>query len=344
MPKTKIICTLGPSSSNATVLRKMMISGMDVARLNFSHGSHAEHKRTLDLIRELNTKYKRHIRILQDLEGYRIRTGSFKNKKTIVLEKKQIILLTNEERSAYNDVIPFDYKGPLRDIKMGSFIYMDDGNIALRAKSRTRHHIKAEVIMPGILKENKGINIPDINLQFKDMTEKDKTDLQFGMKNKVDFIAQSFVRNKKDVLNIRDFINGSSIKCGIIAKIENRQGIRNIDEILAACDGIMIARGDMGVSLPIYKIPILQKMIIKKCIQAKKIVITATQMLESMTEHMRPTRAEVSDVSNAILDGSGYLMLSAETAVGKYPVETVKMMNDIIKFTESPSKKYKKYL
>lgn len=335
MPRTKIICTLGPSSSSVTPLRNMMLSGMDVARLNFSHGSHAGHKQNLDLIRQLNNKYRRHIKILQDLEGYRIRTGRFKDKKTIGLKKKQIILLTNEKRLVSRGVISIDYRGRLRDIKTGSFIYIDDGNIILRAKGRAKGYIKAEVIIPGVLKENKGINIPDINLKFKELTEKDKADLKFGIKNKVDFIAQSFVRNKKDITNIRDFIDQRNFKCRIIAKIENRQGIQNIDEILGASDGIMIARGDMGVSMSIYKIPMLQKMIIKKCNQAKKIVITATQMLESMTEHIRPTRAEVSDVANAILDGSGWLMLSAETAVGRYPVETVRMMNDIIKFTES---------
>jgi pyruvate kinase len=315
---------------------------MDVARLNFSHGNHAGHKSNLELVRGLNSKYRRRVRILQDLEGYRIRVGVFKNRKTIELKKRQIVLLTNEEKLSSDDIIPFDYEGSLRDIKTGSYIYIDDGNIALKVKARPGHYIKAEVIMPGALKENKGVNIPDIQLRFKELTEKDKTDLRFGIENKVDFIAQSFVRNKRDIINIRNFIKGSNINCKIIAKIENRQGIRNIDEILNACDGIMIARGDMGVSMPIYKIPILQKMIIKKCNQAKKFVITATQMLESMTEHIRPTRAEVSDVANAILDGSDYLMLSAETAVGKYPVETVRMMNDIIKFTELSSGGQKK--
>jgi pyruvate kinase len=197
------------------------------------------------------------------------------------------------------------------------------------------------VVVPGILKENKGINIPDINLKFEGLTEKDKSDLDFAVKNKVDFIAQSFVRNRQDIINVKDFIKDSGLKCQIIAKIENRQGIQNIDEILEASDGIMIARGDMGVSLPIYKIPILQKMLIRKCNRGKKFVITATQMLESMTEHIRPTRAEVTDVANAILDGSNYVMLSGETAVGQYPVETVQMMNQIIKFTEQ-FLKYKK--
>ena len=334
MVKTKIICTLGPSSENVTTLRKMMVAGMDVARLNFSHGNHAEHAGRMDLIRKLNKKYRRRIKILQDLEGYRIRIGKFKNRKSVELKKKQTVYLSNQEKRGPRGIIPFDYDGPLRDIKKGSFLYIDDGNIALVVKSSSKDSITAEVITPGIVKENKGVNIPGIKLKFKDMTEKDKKDLQFGIKNKVDFIAQSFVRNKKDVLNVKKLADCAKSRPRIIAKIENKEGIKNIDEILDVADGIMIARGDMGVSLPIYEVPIMQKMIIKKCIKRKRIVITATQMLESMTEHKRPTRAEVSDVANAIIDGSGYLMLSGETAVGAHPALVVKMMNDIIKFTE----------
>jgi len=317
----------------------MMLAGMDVARLNFSHGSHEEQMARINFVRRLNKKYRRHIRILQDLEGYRIRIGRFKNrnKKSIELKKRQEVYLGR--RVNESGVIPFDYDGPLRDIKRGSSIYIDDGNIALEVKSASRNYLKAEVLIPGILKENKGVNIPGIKLRFKDLTEKDKRDLQFGIKNRVDFIAQSFVRNKKDVLNVRKFVNRKSTRPRIIAKIENREGIRNIDEILGVADGIMIARGDMGVSLPIYEVPMIQKMIIKKCLKRKKMVITATQMLESMTERKRPTRAEVSDIANAILDGSGYLMLSGETAIGVYPALAVKMMNDIIKFTESALKK-----
>ncbi|MBL7084574.1 MAG: pyruvate kinase [Candidatus Omnitrophica bacterium] len=335
MVKTKIICTLGPSSENTTVLRKMMLAGMDVARLNFSHASHKEHLSRINLIRKLNKKYRRRIKILQDLEGYRIRIGTFRDRsKSIELKKRQTVYLSNQKKANDRTTIPFDYEGPLGDIKRGAFIYIDDGNIALRVKSTSKSYVQVEVVTPGILKENKGVNIPGIKLSFKDLTEKDKKDLQFGLKNKMDFIAQSFVRNKKDVLNVKEFVNYSNVKPRIIAKIENREGIKNIDEILEVADGIMIARGDMGVSLPIYEVPMMQKMIIKKCIKRKKMVITATQMLESMTEHKRPTRAEVSDIANAILDGSGYLMLSGETAIGAYPALAVKMMNDIIKFTE----------
>ena len=334
MVKTKIIATIGPVSSNPIALRKMMLAGMDVARLNFSHGSHIQQRYRIDLIRQLNKKYRRHIKILQDLEGYRIRIGRFKDKKTIELEKRQIILLTNKNILADKNLIPFDYEGSLKSIKIGSLLFIDDGKIALLVKKRTAGYIKTEVVIPGILKENKGVNIPNVSLRFKELTHKDRVDIQFGIKHNVDYIAQSFVRDKNDIIQIRNLIKNKLSNCQIIAKIENRQGIKNIDEILEVSDGIMVARGDMGVSVPIYEIPILQKMIIKKCNQRKKFVITATQMLESMTENFLPTRAEVTDVANAILDGSDFLMLSAETATGKYPVEAVRMMNDIIKFTE----------
>lgn len=335
MVKTKIICTIGPASESVTQLRNMTLAGMDVARLNFSHGSHTQHLQRINLIRQLNKKYRRHIRILQDLEGYRIRLGRFKDKNTVELKKRQIILLTNKDVWDDENIIAFNYEGSLSDIKNGSLIYIDDGNIALVVKNRTKRYLKTEVVVPGILKENKGVNIPDVNLRFKGLTDKDRIDIQFGIRNNVDYIAQSFVRDRNDVIKVRDLVKRSLPTCKIVAKIENRQGIKNIDEIIEASDGIMIARGDMGVSIPIYEIPIVQKVIIKKCNRAKKFVITATQMLESMVENNRPTRAEVTDVANAILDGSDFLMLSAETAVGKHPFETVKLMNQIIKFTES---------
>lgn len=312
-----------------------MLAGMDVARFNFSHASHFDHLQRIRSIRGLNKKYRRHIKILQDLEGYRVRVGEFKDKKAIELVKRQVLVLTNEKILGDKGIIPFDYESSLNDIKPGSRIYIDDGNIELIVKNSFKKYIKAEVVIPGILKENKGINMPDINLKFKGLTEKDKADIHFGIGNNVDFIAQSFVRDKFDILPIRKLIRGKLDTCKIIAKIENRQGIKNIDQIIDVSDGIMIARGDMGVSIPIYEIPVVQKRIIKKCNQAKKLVITATQMLESMVENLRPTRAEVTDVANAVLDGSGYLMLSAETAAGRHPVEAVEMMNRIIKFTES---------
>ena len=341
MVKTKIVCTIGPSSSTETVLRNMMLAGMDVARFNFSHGSYAQHLERIALIRQLNKKYRRHIEILQDLEGYRIRIGKFKSKQSFELKRRQKLILTNEAVLGEQNIIPFDYEGNIRDIKAGSRIYLDDGNIELLVNKSTSKYLETEVIIPGILKENKGVNIPGLKLKFSGLTHKDRLDMQFGIENKVDYIAQSFVRDQKDIAPIRGLIKNSLPDCKIIAKIENRQGIKNIGKIIDAVDGIMIARGDMGVSIPIYEIPMVQKAIIKKCNRAKKFVITATQMLESMVVNIMPTRAEVTDVANAILDGTDFVMLSEETAAGKHPVEAVKMMNEIIKFTETSFKKVK---
>ena len=237
-----------------------------------------------------------------------------------------------EKHVGEGNIIPFDYEGPLGEIKSGQFIYIDDGNIALMVTGHRKKTLKTKVIVGGLLKEHKGVNIPGVRLTFKGLSEKDRRDIGFCVENEVDYIAQSFVRTKDDILRIRELLFDKDIQ--LIAKIENREGIKNIDEIINTSDGIMIARGDMGVSLPIYEIPIIQKEIIKKCNKAKKFVITATQMLESMTENRLPTRAEVTDVANAVIDGSDYVMLSAETAVGHHPVETVRMMNKIIKFTE----------
>ena len=332
--KTKIICTIGPASGNRTMLRKMMLAGMDVARLNFSHGSWNDHAGYIETIRGLNEQYHRHIRILQDLEGFRIRVGSFVDPAGIVLIKHAIVWLTQENLIGNASLIPFDYKGLLTDIRTGQHIYMDDGNIDLLVTKCEKKRLKAKVVVGGKLKAHKGINIPGAHLHFKGLTEKDIRDIQFGVEHKVDFIAQSFVRDAGDVRAVRRHISKLGSACAVIAKVENRDGIHHIDEIINTSDGIMIARGDMGVSIPICEVPIVQKMIIEKCNMKKKFVITATQMLESMTENIRPTRAEVTDVANAILDGTDYVMLSAETASGKYPTESAAMMNGIIKFTE----------
>mgnify|MGYP001608396380 CR=1 FL=1 len=334
MVKTKIICTLGPASNNTTVLRKMMLAGMDVARLNFSHGTLAEHAEKIRLIRALNKKYRRHIRILGDLEGYRMRIGELKGQQPVEVKKGQILHLTTESILGEGLRVPFDWAGSLQPIRSGQSIYIDDGLIALKVEARDKKNLKTRVIVGGRIKEHKGINIPGVQLDVTGLTRKDKEDIHFCIAHKVDYIAQSFVRNKQDILDLRAHLKGHGHTCGVIAKIESREGIRNIDEIISVCEGIMVARGDMGISIPVYEVPYIQKKIIRKCNQAKKFVITATQMLESMTEHPIPTRAEVCDVANAILDGTDYVMLSAESAVGLYPVKCVEMMNQIIKFTE----------
>lgn len=334
MPKTKIICTLGPSSSRASVLYKMMRVGMDVARLNFSHGTREEHLARINLIRTLNRKYRRHVRILGDLEGYRIRIGKLKDGKPVGIKKRQVVWLTQDNVPGEGDRLPFDYQGPLSQIKKGQHIFIDDGNIALVAEGSTKTAVKTRVVIAGIVKEHKGINMPETRLTFKGLTDRDKSNLRFCVEEKLDFVAQSFVRSKDDILDLRTFLKGAGHLPKIVAKIENREGIRNIDSIMSVSDGIMVARGDMGVSLPIWEVPMIQKAIIRKCNRARKFVITATQMLESMTENYLPTRAEVSDVANAILDGTDFVMLSAETAAGAYPSESVRMMNAVIKFTE----------
>lgn len=335
MVKTKIICTLGPSSSTETPIRKMTLAGMDVVRLNFSHGSLASHLSRIKLVRRVNKKYRRAVRLLQDLEGPRIRIGRLKGNKPVLLKKRQVIWLTQKYIHGEERVIPFDYEGSLSSIRPARFIYIDDGNIVLKIKGIEKAGVKTEVIVGGLLKEHKGVNIPGARLQFSGISERDKKDILFGIEHKVDYIAQSFVRNKGDILEVKNRVRSKLPSCLVIAKIEDRDGIRNIDEIIDASDGIMIARGDMGVSVPIYEIPVIQKNIIKKCNKKKRFVITATQMLEHMVEHIRPTRAEVTDVANAIIDGTDFVMLSAETAVGRHPVESVRMMNDIIKFTEA---------
>ena len=335
MPKTKIVCTLGPASDCSSVFRKMMLFGMDVARLNFSHAAHARHLARITMIRRINKKYRRHIRILGDLEGHRMRIGKLNKHQPLELSRRQVLWLVKEEIIGRQNHIPFDYPGDVRDIKIGQQIFIDDGNISLEVKGHGKNCIKARVLIGGLLKEHKGINIPGAKLYFGGLSAKDKKDVLFCIKNNIDYIAQSFVRGKQDVLGIKDILKGRQGQIKVVAKIESREGIKNIDEIISVSDGIMIARGDMGISIPIYEVPMVQKGIIKKCNQAKKFVITATQMLESMTESHIPKRAEVSDVANAILDGSDYLMLSAETAVGRYPAECVRMMNQIIKYTES---------
>jgi pyruvate kinase len=315
----------------------MLSAGMGIARLNFSHSTLNIHLNQIQIIRKLNKKYHLNVKVLGDLEGFRIRVGRLKEGQAIKVNKGQVVWLTQENILGEGSVIPFDYRDSLYEFQKGQHIYIDDGNIALLVIGQNNNMVKTRVIVPGLINERKGINMPDIKLNFKGLTEKDKDNLRFCKDNKIEYIAQSFVRRKEDILAIKEYLNNYPYKYGIIAKIENREGINNIDEIIKVCDGIMVARGDMGVSIPIYEVPIVQKEIIRKCNAAKKFVITATQMLESMTENHIPERAEVSDVTNAVLDGSDYVMLSGETAVGLYPVECVDMMKHIIKFTEASS-------
>jgi pyruvate kinase len=332
MVKTKIIATLGPASSSAPVLRGMFAAGLDVARFNFSHGSRPETLACVKLLKALNKARRRSIKLLADLKGNRIRIGELKEPLRLI--KNQTVLLVRGKACAEGG-IPFDYRGEMSRIKKGFFVYIDDGNICLEVTGTAKDSLRCSVRVPALLKSRKGVNIPLASLDFPVLNPEDRSDLSFAIAQDFDYIAQSFVRSRADVLAVVKVVRAAGSRAKIISKIEAREALVNIDEIIEASDAIMIARGDMGVTFPIWQIPMFQKRIIMKCNSRRKPVITATQMLESMTEHKLPTRAEVSDVANAILDGSDYVMLSGETAAGKYPVETVRMMNEIIKYTEA---------
>lgn len=331
IPKTKIIATLGPASASETVLRNMFTAGLDVVRFNFSHGLRKEHEARIKTILALNKKYRRRILLLADLKGNRIRIGGLPA--PVQLGRRQTVFLVQSAAGGGNR-LPFDYKGRLSRVKKGHRVYIDDGNICLEVLSVGAKELKCSVLVPGLLKEHKGVNIPEADLDFPVLNPEDREDLEFITAHKFDFVAQSFVRDRADILAVKRIVGKALPEARVIAKIEAKEALENIDSIIDASDGIMIARGDMGITFPIWQIPVLQKRIIRKCNYYKKPVITATQMLESMTEHKLPTRAEVSDVANAILDGTDYVMLSGETAAGLYPAETVRMMNEIIKFTE----------
>ncbi len=331
-PKTKILATLGPSSSSPAMLRKLFEAGLDAVRLNFSHGTLTEHEAKIDLVRELNRKRRRRVLILQDLKGNRIRIGALKQ--PLELKKRQRVTLVQADAARAPGEIPFDYRGSLKVIKKGHFVYIDDGNIALEVKAAGRDSLACEVTAGGTLKEHKGVNIPLAHLDFPLLSDEDRADIDFGIRHGVDFIAQSFVRSKADVLAVARLVKPRLPSCRVISKIEAREAVGNLEEIVGASDGIMVARGDLGVMFPLWEVPVLQKRIIKLCNRLGKPVITATQMLETMTTNPSPTRAEVSDVANAVLDGTDYVMLSAESAAGSYPAEAVRMMNHIVKYTE----------
>ena len=333
IPRTKIVCTLGPASSSESVLRRMTRAGMDIARLNLSHGNRAGHLGRIRSVREMNRKYRRHVRLLGDLEGPRVRFGYFPEHEPVLLEPKKKIVIVREGQAGSRE-LSIDYPGDFRDVGEAPFLYCDDGSIVLKIANVAADRIETRVVVGGMLKERKAVNIPGARLVFPRTTAKDEKDIEFVVEAGLDYVAQSFVRDVEDVRALRERIGGRLPRCLLIAKIENRDGIRNVDSIMDEADGIMIARGDMGVSIPIYEVPLVQKDIIRKCRRRKRLVITATQMLEHMVLNARPTRAEVTDVANAVLDGTDCVMLSAETAIGKYPVETVDMMNRIIRHTE----------
>lgn len=326
MRKTKIVCTMGPSTDDEGVLQALIREGMDVARFNFSHGTHADHKQRMDALKEARVACGRPVAILLDTKGPEIRVKTFQNGKQELVAGQEFVLTTREVEGTEKEV-SVTYQDLCKDVRKGTTILIDDGLIEMQVKSVEPEDVICEVINGGVVSNNKGINIPGVHLSMPYMNNKDQEDVLFGIEQQVDFVAASFVRTADDVRRMRavlDVNGGEGIK--IISKIENMQGVENIDEIISVSDGIMVARGDMGVEIPCEEVPVIQKKIIKKVYEAGKVVITATQMLESMIQHPRPTRAETTDVANAIYDGTSAIMLSGETAAGKYPVEAVRMM------------------
>ncbi|OUM20882.1 pyruvate kinase [Butyricicoccus porcorum] len=334
MRKTKIICTMGPSTDDIEVLRQMAQAGMNVARFNFSHGSHEEHKQRMDCLKKVREEAGLPIAILLDTKGPEIRTGDMKDGK-IFLKKGEVLRLTPRACLGTPEKIQITYPDLYKDVQTGTSILIDDGLIELRVEQTQEQDILCRVLNDGAVSNHKGINVPDVHLSIPYLSDKDKEDIKFGIEQGVDFIAASFVRTPDDVQQLRMLLdeNGGE-NINIIAKIENQQGVENIDGIVALADGVMIARGDMGVEIPAEDVPSIQKLLIKKVTLAGKQVITATQMLDSMMKNPRPTRAEVTDVANAIYDGTGAIMLSGETAAGLYPVEALTMMARIAERTE----------
>lgn len=332
--RTKIVCTLGPASDKEDVLTQLVENGLNVCRFNFSHGSHEEHKVRLDLVKKVREKLNQPIAILLDTKGPEIRTGQFAEPE-VLLEEGQKFTITMNDVIGTKEMCTVSYKDLAKDVVSGDTILIDDGLVGLRVEEVNGEDIICVVENSGIVKNHKGVNVPGVKINLPAITPKDRSDIEFGISQGIDFIAASFVRKASDVLAIREILeenNATDIQ--IISKIENQEGVDNLDEILEVSDGIMVARGDLGVEIPTEEIPVVQKMMIKRCNEVGKPVITATQMLDSMIRNPRPTRAEVTDVANAIYDGTDAIMLSGETAAGKYPVEAVKTMATIAKRTE----------
>ncbi|MEW6661464.1 MAG: pyruvate kinase [Bacillota bacterium] len=333
MRRTKIISTIGPASESVSVLQELFRAGVNVARLNFSHGSHEEHGARIKAIREAATVTKSTVAIMLDTKGPEIRTGLLKDGKAVLREGAELIL-TVEDVLGDESRIAVSYKDLPKEVAPGDTILIDDGLISLEVKSVKGSEVSCAVLNGGEISNRKGVNLPGKEVNLPSITDKDIADIHFGIRQRVDFIAASFIRTASDVLAIRRILEEQGADIHIIAKIESQAGVNNIDEIIRVSDGIMVARGDLGVEIPAEEVPLVQKTIIEKCNRAGKIVITATQMLDSMIRNPRPTRAEASDIANAILDGTDAIMLSGETASGKYPIESVKTMARIAIRTE----------
>jgi len=333
--RAKIVCTIGPASDTEEMIRELMLRGMNVARLNFSHGSHQDHARVIQRLRKVASELGRTICILQDLQGPKIRTGRLKDHKAVALQTGQSVTITPRDIMGTADLISTTYQGLAGDVQAGDRILLSDGRIELSVTQVSRSDVVCEVLNGGMLGEHQGINLPGTNVSIPSLTEKDEEDLTFGVQQAVDLIAISFVRTADDVVQARRAIVARGGVAPVIAKLEKPQAIDNLDSILDVANGVMVARGDLGVEVAPEKVPLIQKQVIRRALDFRKPVITATQMLESMTEHPRPTRAEASDVANAVFDGTDAVMLSAETAAGKYPREAVEMMARIVAEAEA---------
>ncbi|MFA5244517.1 MAG: pyruvate kinase [Pedobacter sp.] len=332
--RTKIVATLGPASSKKEVLLNMIKAGVDVCRLNFSHGNQADHQKVIDIIRDINKKYKTNVGILADLQGPKIRIGLVKDG-GINLTSGHKIEITTKELIGDEKQIYITYQSFPSDVRSGEIILLDDGKIQMRVLStNNKDTVQCEVLYGGILTSRKGVNLPNTKVSIPSLTEEDLTNLEFALKNDVEWIGLSFVRSADDIIELKRIIARSDKTARVIAKIEKPEAIDNIDEIIEATDGVMVARGDLGVEMPMEQVPLLQKMIARKCRASSKPVIVATQMLESMITSPRPTRAEVNDVANSVLDGADAVMLSGETSVGEYPLIVIETMNKIVRNVE----------
>jgi len=328
--QAKIVCTIGPASASEEMVRQLILAGMDVARLNFSHGTHDSHARVIATLRSVAAGLGRTICILQDLQGPKIRTGALKDHAPIQLTTGQPVTISANEVAGTPDVIGTTYRDIANDVKPGERILLSDGKLELVVRDVRRDEVVCEVVHGGMLGEHQGINLPGTNVSIPSLTEKDEADLEFGLKSGVDLVALSFVRTADDVVRVQRKMAALGREVPIIAKLEKPQAIENLDAILETASGVMVARGDLGVEMAPEKVPVIQKQIIRRAFDFRRPVITATQMLESMIENPRPTRAEANDVANAVLDGTDAVMLSGETAAGKYPREAVEMMSRIV--------------
>ncbi len=335
--RTKILATIGPASNTRETLLELAIAGVDVFRLNFSHGTHEDHQKVIDNIRDIKKKFGFNIGILQDLQGPKIRIGMVEDNGVEVKEGEEFIITTAEKIVGNAKKVSCSYESLPNDVKTGDLILIDDGNLQFRVKEIQGSEVVTEVLYGGVLKSRKGINLHDTKLSTPSLTKKDRIDLEFGIKNNVDWVALSFVRSAGDVVELKNILAENNSHAGVISKIEKPEALKYIDAIIDASDAVMIARGDLGVEIYLEEVPVYQRLIMQKCRDKAKPAIVATQMMESMIGNPRPTRAETSDIANAVFDGADALMLSAESAAGKYPVLTVQTMVRIIKMVENSS-------